>query len=230
MNAAFFYYFALITLQTSKSITVLTYALTCLPALITIYSRLYRSQKPTFVKLIVKRAIRNEKEELRKFQPRSDLLVSKFTLPRLLVEVNSKPKTDCPEDLVRMLLTGAAVVRFANRHLNGFMADKNFVLIAIYIWDNGEVYCYSLFQVPNNPEVCLTLYTIKLTSWVILGSLQWNQLLIGHLGWPRQVCTSIVQSSPHVGKGRERWRHESENDSVTKQDWETWRRIPYELV
>jgi hypothetical protein len=164
MNAAFFYYFALITLQTSKSITVLTYALTCLPALITIYSRLYRSQKPTFVKLIVKRAIRNEKEELRKFQPRSDLLVSKFTLPRLLVEVNSKPKTDWPEDLVRMLLTGAAVVRFANRHLNGFMADKNFVLIAIYIWDNGEVYCYSLFQVPNNPEVCLTLYTIKLTS------------------------------------------------------------------
>ena len=165
MDAAFFFYFALISFRMGGSITVLPYALTCLPALITIYSRLYRSHHLWPFDLIMKcDAIRNENEQLRKFRPRNDLLVSKLTLPRLLVEVNSKPKKDWPEDLVRMLLTGAAVVRFANRHLDGFMADKNFVLFALYIWDNGEVYCYSPFQVPNSPEVCWTLYTTELTS------------------------------------------------------------------
>jgi len=59
-----------------------------------------------------------------------------------------------PEDLIRMLLLGAAIVRFANRFLETFMTNEDFVLFAIYIWDNGEVTRYSLFQEPNNPEVC----------------------------------------------------------------------------
>jgi hypothetical protein len=83
--------------------------------------------------------IQDEKEQLRKFRPRSDLLVSKSNLPRLLVEVNSKPKKDRPEDLVQMLLTGAAIVRFANRFLDRFRATKNFVLCAMYVWNSGEV-------------------------------------------------------------------------------------------
>jgi len=165
MNVIFFHYFVLIALRMGGTITVLTYALTCLPALITIYRRLYRSNQSWPFNLIMKcEAIRKENEQLRKFQPRNDLLVSKLTLPRLLVEVNSKPKKEWPEDLVRMLLTGAAVVRFANRDLDRFMVDKNFVLFAIYIWDNGKVYCYSMFQEPNSPEVCWTLYTTKLAS------------------------------------------------------------------
>jgi hypothetical protein len=77
-------------------------------------------------------------------------------LPRLLVEVNSKPKKDWPEDLVRMLLSGAAIVRFANKFLDRFKTAKNFVLIAIYIWEDGKVSRYSLFQEPNYPEVCWT--------------------------------------------------------------------------
>jgi hypothetical protein len=89
-------------------------------------------------------------EQLRRYQPRSDLLVLKSNLPRLLVEVNSKPKKLWPEDLIRMVLTGAAIVRFANK----LMANKNFVLFAIYIWENGETNCYSLFQEPNDPGVC----------------------------------------------------------------------------
>jgi|HubBroStandDraft_5_1064220.scaffolds.fasta_scaffold136353_2 hypothetical protein len=163
MNAAFFSYFTLVSLRMGGSITVLTYALTCLPALITIYSRLYRSRQSWPFHLIV-RCDLNGDEELRKYRPRSDLLVSKSTLPRLLVEVNSKPRKEWPEDLVRMLLSGATVVRFANRYLDGFKADKNFVLFALYIWDNGEVYCYSLFQVPNSSKVCWTLYITKPTS------------------------------------------------------------------
>jgi hypothetical protein len=76
-------------------------------------------------------------------------------LPRLIVKVNSEPKKDCPSDLVRMLLSGAAVVRFANKFfLDGFKAAKDFVLFAIYIWEDGRVGRYSLFQDPNSPKVC----------------------------------------------------------------------------
>ncbi|KAF8506612.1 kinase-like domain-containing protein [Russula emetica] len=67
--------------------------------------------------------------------------------------VNSKPKQDSPEDLVRMLLSGAAIVRFANKFLNRFMEARNFVLFAIYIWDDGRVTRYSLFQEPNDSQV-----------------------------------------------------------------------------
>lgn len=73
------------------------------------------------------------------------------------MKVNSKPKKEWPEDLVRMLLTGAAVIGFANRDLDRFMVDKNFVLFAIYIWDDGNASCYSLFQELNSPEVCRTI-------------------------------------------------------------------------
>jgi hypothetical protein len=61
-----------------------------------------------------------------------------------------------------MLLTGAAIVRFANRFLDTFMAKEDFVLLAIYIRDNGKVSRYSLFQVLNNPVVCWALYITKL--------------------------------------------------------------------
>jgi len=99
-------------------------------------------------------AIPDEKERFRKFKPRSDLLVSKSNLPRLLVEVNSKPRQNWPEDLVQMLLTGAAVVRLANRFLDRrFMAAKNFVLCAIYVWDAGEVSRYLLSEELYNPVV-----------------------------------------------------------------------------
>jgi hypothetical protein len=102
MNANFFHDFAF---QIGSTTTVLKYALTCLRPLITIYRRLYRSDQSWPFDLIMKReSIRTVNEQLRKFRPRSDLLVSKSTLPRLLVEVNSKPKKERPEDLVRMLL------------------------------------------------------------------------------------------------------------------------------
>lgn len=56
-----------------------------------------------------------------------------------------------------MLLKGAAVVvLFANKFLDEFKAAKNFVLLAIHVWDNGKVTHFSLFQEPNNrvPVVC----------------------------------------------------------------------------
>jgi hypothetical protein len=141
MTAIFFQDFAF---QTSTTVTVLLYALTCLPPLITIYRRLYRGKQWALPVIMKCESILDKNEQLRKFSPRSDLLLSKSSLPRLLVEVNSEPRKDRPEDLVWMLLTGAAIVRFANRFLDA-MVDKNFVLFAIYVWDNGE--SESLFTV-----------------------------------------------------------------------------------
>jgi hypothetical protein len=87
------------------------------------------------------------------------------------VEVNSEPEQERLkstrtrfESLVRMLLSGATVVRFANKFLDRFMAAKDFVLFAIYIWDDGRVTRYSLYQEPNNPEVCWTLYMTRLAG------------------------------------------------------------------
>jgi hypothetical protein len=161
MTTIFFLDFAF---QTSTTTTVQLYALTCLPPLITIYRRLYRD-KQWPLPLIMKREFTLDKNsQLRKFNSRSDLLLSKSSFPRLLVEVSSESRKDRPEDLVRMLLTGAAIVRFANGFLNRFMVTKNFVLCAIYVWDDGQVSRYSLYQEPNRREVCWTLYINKLAG------------------------------------------------------------------
>ena len=64
-------------------------------------------------------------------------MISHSSLPRLLVEVNSTSIDVWPMGLVRMLATGAFIVRFANRFLKPFCGEKNFVLCAIFIWDNG---------------------------------------------------------------------------------------------
>jgi hypothetical protein len=101
-------------------------------------------------------------EQLRQFQPRSDFLIQKSKLPRLLVEVNSTPPKAWPEDLIRMLLTGAAVVRFANRFLMSFKTTP-FMLVTMYIHVNGNVTRYTLFQKQKGREVFRTLY-IKLAS------------------------------------------------------------------
>ena len=104
---------------------------------------------------------RGEDEETRKYKPRSDFHISHSSLPRLLVEVNSTPPTSWPMDLVRMLTTGAFIVRFANHFLNAFCQEKNFVLCAIFIWDNGQVTRFTLFQQQiqnqNDEVVCYAL-------------------------------------------------------------------------
>jgi len=48
-------------------------------------------------------------------------------------------------DLIRMLTTGAFIVRFANRFLGAFKGKKDFVLCAVFIWDSGMATRYSLF-------------------------------------------------------------------------------------
>jgi hypothetical protein len=118
------------------------------------------------LQLIVRRADKVPKDEVRMYKPRSDFLVAKSTLPRLLVEVNSTATTiDWPEDRIWMLLSAASIVRFANKFLKTFQGDKKFVLVAIFIRQNGEAIRHTLFQPPaNEPVVCCTFYTSELVG------------------------------------------------------------------
>ena len=103
----------------------------------------------------------NVNEEPRKYNPFSDFLISHSSLPRLLVEVevNSTSTNSWPMDLIRMLTTGAFIVRFANRFSKAFCKEKNFVLCAIFIWDNGKAIRYTLFQrqAQDDEMVCCAL-------------------------------------------------------------------------
>ena len=70
------------------------------------------------------------------------------------VKLNSKPKQDLHEDPNKSIRTRScsdAFVRCHHRlHCNGFLDEfieaKNFVLFAIYIWDDDNVSRYSLFS------------------------------------------------------------------------------------
>ena len=60
-------------------------------------------------------------------------------------------------DLVRMLATGAFIVRFANQFLGAFRQEKNFVLCTMFLWDNGYAARFTLFQQQNDEAVCYAL-------------------------------------------------------------------------
>ncbi|KAF4568189.1 hypothetical protein EYR40_010410 [Pleurotus pulmonarius] len=70
-------------------------------------------------------------------------------------QVHSTPSsTDpWPHELVRMLLCGASVVRFANGFIDPFKQQKNFVLAAIYIGQTGIVQWHTLYQNSNQTKV-----------------------------------------------------------------------------
>ncbi|KAF8429384.1 hypothetical protein L210DRAFT_3086351 [Boletus edulis BED1] len=95
----------------------------------------------------------DDDDELRKYCPRSDFSISIFTLPRLLVEVNSTSQDSWPMDLIRMLTTGAFIVRFANKFVSRFKEKKNFVLCAVFIYDDGTTIRHTLFQNQNDETV-----------------------------------------------------------------------------
>ena len=109
----------------------------------------------------------------RKYNPRSDFLIAHSSLPRLLVEVNSTSVNSWPMDLIRMLTTGAFIVRFANRFLNAFCEAKNFVLCAIFIWDNGHAIRYTLFEhnIQDDEAVCCALRYKQLGDSAVVGLL-----------------------------------------------------------
>jgi hypothetical protein len=91
-------------------------------------------------------------DQLRVHDPRINFVVSKFGLPRLLVEVDSSRYKSWR--VVRLLLEGAAIVRFANTFLEAFRGAKNFVLCAVLISRDGVAMRYTLYQKQDHPTVC----------------------------------------------------------------------------
>ncbi|KAF8125462.1 kinase-like domain-containing protein [Boletus edulis] len=100
--------------------------------------------------------VQREGEPLRQYSPRNDFLISNSALPRLLVQVNSTPKTQFPKDLRRMLATGAFIVRFANNFVSKFSQRKDFVLCTFFIAANGTATRYNLFQKLDGKKVYYT--------------------------------------------------------------------------
>lgn len=113
--------------------------------------------------------------EIRLYSPKSDFCLSYLNLPRVLVEVNSTAVPAfgrTPPDLVRMLLCGASVVRFANGFMDPFRQHKNFVLAAIYIPQSGVVSWRTLYQNRNQTEVSSIPFNKQCLTQHIVGLLQ----------------------------------------------------------
>ncbi|KAI9447015.1 kinase-like domain-containing protein [Russula earlei] len=90
-------------------------------------------------------------------------------IPRLLVEIDSTSRVyDDPNrkplDLIRMLLVGAAVGRFANKFLESFKG-LDFMLVAVYITSKREAYRHTIFQNPDDPNAPIVYYNRKVFSF-----------------------------------------------------------------
>ncbi|TCD66544.1 hypothetical protein EIP91_001265 [Steccherinum ochraceum] len=89
---------------------------------------------------------------------KNDFALTGQSLPRLLAEVDSNAversnSKGVPADYVKLLLTGAAVVRFANQHLSHRFSQHSFILMAIYIRKDGTANCHLLYQDCNDPAI-----------------------------------------------------------------------------
>jgi hypothetical protein len=85
----------------------------------------------------------------RTYAPKSDFLVTKDMLPRLLVEVNLESQRVAPPDCNRMFAQGASIVRYANSFISDYSGHKIFTLVAIFIRRDGVAERYILFQSPS---------------------------------------------------------------------------------
>ncbi|KAI0688992.1 hypothetical protein BC835DRAFT_282916 [Cytidiella melzeri] len=105
-------------------------------------------------------------ERYRTYRPKSDFSIWSSGLPRLLVEVNStQPRNGLmPFDQVRLLLAGASVVRFANRGVAEYNQEKKFVLVCVYVEDNGTTVRYLLFQNSKDSAVYYTKDTFLVSK------------------------------------------------------------------
>ena len=110
------------------------------------------------------------------YRPRSDFLVLKFDLPRLAVEVNSYLPDRPPVGHHRIILQGASTVRFANKFLDAYKKERNFIFVAIFIGDTGLVDRYLLYQREGSEVRTHALYIIKNLCSIVVGLLQETSL------------------------------------------------------
>jgi hypothetical protein len=119
---------------------------------------LIRGEDPWPIQIIVQNGL----NVCRSYKPKNDLTVLVFTLPRLLLEVNSTQSGQAPHDQYRMLLQATFIIKFANTFLDKNKSNKNFILMAIYISIDGEAERYIMYQDktidPGLENVCCVFY------------------------------------------------------------------------
>ncbi|KAI0291879.1 hypothetical protein BC826DRAFT_466259 [Russula brevipes] len=120
-------------------------------------------------------------EKLRKYRPRSDTLLSNSALPRLLVEVNSSASTyGSPPERIRMLITGAFIVRFANKFVRAYKEHKDFVLCCLCLgrWPCRSLY-HTLFQLKqeNSQRVYYHMRNLSLSLNTADGRIEFARIL-----------------------------------------------------
>ncbi len=85
-----------------------------------------------------------------------------FTLPRLLLEVNSTQSGQARHDQHQMLLQATSIIKFANTFLDRYKSNNDFILMAIYISIEGEAERYIMYQDkiidPDLENVCCVFY------------------------------------------------------------------------
>jgi len=90
--------------------------------------------------------VQNGQGICRSYNPKNDLTVLAFSLPRLLLEVNSTQLGQVPYNQYQMLLQATSIIKFANTFLDKYKSNKNFILIAIYISNDGKAERYIMYQ------------------------------------------------------------------------------------
>ncbi|KAI0256900.1 kinase-like domain-containing protein [Lactifluus subvellereus] len=90
--------------------------------------------------------VQDNVKHYRSYRLKNDFTALGSSLPRLLIEVNSMPLDEPPQDHYRMLLEAASVILFANQFLEAYKRNKSYILIAAYVGWNGDTERYILFQ------------------------------------------------------------------------------------
>ena len=155
MTGIFFHYFAL---HEGKTITARTYALTCLHPLVAIYRRPCRSNWPWPFKLITK----CETVRVRINSTSFNLVVTFSSRNQIFLDSSWKSTRNYNQAACGSCSDACDGCRRCSLCKDRFMADKNFVLCAMYIWDTGKVTRYPLFPDSYNPEVYWTLFITNL--------------------------------------------------------------------
>ncbi|KAI0281023.1 kinase-like domain-containing protein [Russula aff. rugulosa BPL654] len=95
-----------------------------------------------------------------------------------------------------MLLSGASVVRFANEYLERFRTKKQFVLVAMFIQQNGEATRYLLYQLENDLDQAVYYTTDVFKLGIPVGRVRFARQLynfLSVLGAEGEVTMTPIQ-------------------------------------
>ena len=136
---------------------------------------------------------------LHTYRPKNDFLLLKHGLPRLAVEVNST-QNQPQVDRIRLMLQGASIVRFANTNLDAYKERKDFVFVAIYIDNKGEVERYLLYQDTGNRVRTYYVWYILNLMVNAVGFSDETNIRSHRSKRADEICSRIVQCLFHMAR------------------------------